>query len=322
MDTKRNIIVDVLRGIAVVAVLLGHAIQRGFIVNYENKIIFKIIYSFHMPLFMLLSGYALHRYTKKWDSSFLKKRFLRLIIPTIVWSYIIYFMRSFNFVGIKEFVVFQDTVLDYTKALALHPDFIIWFLYIVFLCDVIFFIQNKIMKNKNEKLSILITIAVAILLFIIPNNNFGIPRLKIYFPIFSLGYYVSKYSDAIIKYLKFMIVPSVVIYLALFSRYNVAIDNVYIYYLISISAIIIIYNLVTWIKVESIYKFFAFFGKYSLEIYLCQCVCLNIGFGLGLLRAITIFITATTISVILAKLTNKSNITKLLLYGKKDRKYE
>ena len=316
MDTKRNIVVDVLRGIAVLAVLLGHAIQRGFVINYENKIIFKIIYSFHMPLFMLLSGYALHRYTKKWDAKFLKKRFLRLIIPTIVWSYIIYFMRNFDFVGIKEFVVFPDTVLNYTKALVLHPDFIIWFLYIVFLCDIIFFIQNKIIKDKHDILSISITILVAVLLFIIPDNNFGISRLKIYFPIFSLGYYVSKYSNVIMKYLKFMLIPSAILYLFLFPKCNIPIDNVCMYYLISISAIIIIYNLVTWIKVEAIYKFFAFFGKYSLEIYLCQCICLNIGLGLGMLRATTIFITATTISVILAKLTNKSNIMKLLLYGK------
>ena len=56
-------------------------------------------------------------------------------------------------------------------------------------------------------------------------------------------------------------------------------------------------------------------GNQSLEIYLCQCVCLNIGIGRDLLRVITIFITATTISVILAEITNRFYITRMLLYG-------
>lgn len=35
---KRNLLIDVLKGIATLAVLLGHAIQRGLIVGYENNI--------------------------------------------------------------------------------------------------------------------------------------------------------------------------------------------------------------------------------------------------------------------------------------------
>ena len=64
-ENKRDVVIDVLKGIAVLAVLLGHAIQRGLVVDYYDNIMFKVIYSFHMPLFMLLSGYSLYKYTKK-----------------------------------------------------------------------------------------------------------------------------------------------------------------------------------------------------------------------------------------------------------------
>lgn len=159
---KRNLLIDVLKGIATLAVLLGHAIQRGLIVGYENNIIFKIIYSFHMPLFILLSGFSLSKYTKEYNKSFLKKRFYRLIIPTIVWNYLIYFFKDFWFVGIRDFIIFPDTFFGYTKTLILHPDYIIWFLYVVFICDMIYYLENVILKDKmNAGILIVVNLIIS-----------------------------------------------------------------------------------------------------------------------------------------------------------------
>lgn len=316
MEKRREVLVDALRGVAVLAVLLGHAIQRGLVINYETNIVFKIIYSFHMPLFMLVSGYSLYKYTKKYDITFLKRRFFRLIIPTIVWSYLIYFVRQFNFVGIKEFILFPDSLIEYTKILFWHPDFVIWFLYIVFLSTIIIFMQRKLINEKYHKISILITIIIAIIIYLIPKDNFGIGRLQIYFPIFALGYYVGMYFEKIKKYLKYLMLPSIIVYFLTFPIYNVIIDNIIIFYLISISAIIILYNLLQMLKNTKIIEVLGYFGNKSLEIYLCQCLCLNIGIGTGTIRIITIFITATLISLILTNVSNKFYFTRLILYGK------
>ena len=46
---------DFLRGIAAVAVILGHTTN----LNYGNMFLFRFISLWNMPLFMLLSGFTL-----------------------------------------------------------------------------------------------------------------------------------------------------------------------------------------------------------------------------------------------------------------------
>ena len=64
MDTssKSRTFIDYLRGIAVFLMLWGHSIQYcygGQFDFFENSV-FKLIYSFHMPFFMLISGYLFY----------------------------------------------------------------------------------------------------------------------------------------------------------------------------------------------------------------------------------------------------------------------
>ena len=65
MDEKkeRELLPDLLRGFAIVLVVLGHCIQNGSGADYRSEALYfsdrfyQFIYSFHMPLFMMISGY-------------------------------------------------------------------------------------------------------------------------------------------------------------------------------------------------------------------------------------------------------------------------
>ena len=52
VENKREINIDVLKGLGIIFVMLGHMVGIGF---YED--IYVYIYSFHMPLFFFISGY-------------------------------------------------------------------------------------------------------------------------------------------------------------------------------------------------------------------------------------------------------------------------
>jgi len=66
MQNKRNNTIDIIKAVAIILVCIGHSIQFGSGFNilseeiFFDNICFKIIYSFHMPLFMLISGYLFY----------------------------------------------------------------------------------------------------------------------------------------------------------------------------------------------------------------------------------------------------------------------
>lgn len=95
MQNKRQIYPDVIKGIAIIMVVLGHNIQfgSGYIYVseqlYWDNWLFKLIYSMHMPLFMLVSGYFFSYTIKKNNySKIVKSRIKSLLIPIMVWSLI------------------------------------------------------------------------------------------------------------------------------------------------------------------------------------------------------------------------------------------
>ena len=55
--TNRVVYLDVIRGFAILLVVIGHLIQYNYDCFLTNPI-FNCIYSFHMPLFFFLSGYT------------------------------------------------------------------------------------------------------------------------------------------------------------------------------------------------------------------------------------------------------------------------
>lgn len=87
MNNAREDTIDCIRGIAIFLVILGHVLQC-FSCNSDQYLTNKIylnIYSFHMPLFMFISGVV---YKKSLISGHanLKRRTVQLIYPYILWG--------------------------------------------------------------------------------------------------------------------------------------------------------------------------------------------------------------------------------------------
>ena len=105
---NRDTTLDIAKGLLIILVVLGHAIQYSFGTEYTqsreffSNIVFKTIYSFHMPLFMLISGYLFHNSNKKDFKTLMVSKLIAIGIPMISTPLLLFASLSFARSGISR----------------------------------------------------------------------------------------------------------------------------------------------------------------------------------------------------------------------------
>ena len=179
---NRELTIDYARFIAITLVVIGHLIQYN-IDDFDNNYIYKIIYSFHMPLFMFISGYvSYHSIINKEFILDIKQKILYLIYPFILWG-IIY--QYFHLGAVDLVNIF------------LYPSFGFWFLWVLFW--IYFFVKILLYTyNRNIYLFIFFSLLLSYILFFGMIKEFDIGLIRYLSIYFIMGVFISKYK---IKYL-------------------------------------------------------------------------------------------------------------------------
>ena len=99
-SSPRDLFLDCLKGFAIATVVLGHTFQNAT-PDFDHYLPFRLVYSFHMPMFMFVSGMTAsfsvsRRLNTELDfSSYadeIRSKALRLLLPFVTWAVIQYFM--------------------------------------------------------------------------------------------------------------------------------------------------------------------------------------------------------------------------------------
>lgn len=164
-------------------VVLGHIIDgcvaRGFVAGIEARVwtvVYDVIYSFHMPLFMLISGYLYSKYVmKNW------KYVLRKTINLIS----IYVMISILYIGIRLLVASNMKSEVNFKQILLLPIMPVgpyWYLWVLIIFYLLFYVG---FKYTNKKIMWLFSICISIIAVIvkcqIPNNIYQLMFYSLFF---------------------------------------------------------------------------------------------------------------------------------------------
>ena len=131
----RNYKIDNIKGILIFLVVFGHLLKIS-LVNKNIFYIYILIYIFHMPVFILTTGYF---------AKINKSKIKNLIIPLYLIFQTVYFIID------KFFLNKSITILDYL----LRPHWIMWYLFSYILYIISIPILNKM---KNRKIILVISI--------------------------------------------------------------------------------------------------------------------------------------------------------------------
>ncbi len=143
---------DVLKLYAIFLVLWGHCIQHFLSSNHYDEPVYRIIYSFHMPLFMMISGYFSLSSMSMPPIAFLKKKFVQLILPTISWGIVIVIITDLintNFLPQSS----SPWLIRINEAIGsiisgFYGPYPFWFLKTCFICYLLAYCGSHLRLNK------------------------------------------------------------------------------------------------------------------------------------------------------------------------------
>ena len=195
-EVQRDVRIDCLKGLGIVLVVLGHVIQSA-VPDYGSNLVFSMIYSFHMPLFMLLSGYVAKVSSKK----YVLKRFETLCVPFVCWIFISYLING-------EWKVFS--VIEKILLVIESPDNGLWFLWVLFLNSVLLWLCTMFAKRfELAEWKVILPVMLGLFYMVFPvisvwgtsinTGMAGIGMVQKYFFYFAGGYLCKQHGIQIRK---------------------------------------------------------------------------------------------------------------------------
>lgn len=183
-DTKdRDTTFDSIKFVLITLVFLGHT----FKVNWDawgNVYLFSFIYSFHMPAFVLISGY----FYKDSNPKKFWRNILELLIVILVFQ-IIYF--SSNWFDPYDFS-FKGIINRLSRSYL--PIRALWYLLSLCFWRIFMYYSPKNIR-ENYKIALPLSIFLSLFVgFLSLGSQFSFQRTFTFFPYFLLGYYIHKYS--------------------------------------------------------------------------------------------------------------------------------
>lgn len=172
---ERDYFFDNARAILILLVVFGHMLQPYTSGDKYLSALYLVIYSFHMPTFLFISGYFAKNIDKPY---YLEKISKRLIVP---------YMIFFAFFSIYYFLTGKSDELQLDPF---NPVFALWFLITLFFFHVILVIVRRFNPYKVLSVSIIISIGAGFSDNI--DSYLSISRTIVFFPIFYLGYIFTK----------------------------------------------------------------------------------------------------------------------------------
>lgn len=154
-DNFRIEYLDIIRGIGIILMVIGHV---GF-----GTFISKYIHAFNMPLFMIISGYLFNKEKNPRYMGYIKKKAKGLLIPYI-WLGLFHYLVWVVVIGIPQNL---DLIVYFTNLFGVNTSGempiagALWFLTCLFFIELLFFWLVNSVQNKLGLTSIVLVFSIS-----------------------------------------------------------------------------------------------------------------------------------------------------------------
>lgn len=278
---KDNQLMSLLSIWGILLVVLGHSGFEEKIISKELAYLHSWIYSFHMPLFFLISGYLFSHTNKQFETiqsgKFLWKKVKRLLVPYFVLGTVIYFIK-FAFAGLshasREFSVGEFFFMFMAPN---NPNSTLGYLWYVFTLFVIFCVVVAISKCrinlKTVVSNLIIMVAGMLVLHFMPQTDWlNIYAVLCYLPFFLVGILFNQYEERFLRFVKtgggkttaLLLISTILLtYYPIYLPFGLA------YYVRAVVGIWMSMSLCCWmLNHQNVSQFFLPFSKNTYSIYL------------------------------------------------------
>ena len=320
---KRLIDIDVMQGIAMFLVVLGHHLFNFMPEWYKEM--FQWLYTFHMPLFIFISGFLI-RYSyngvhnwkeyKQYVTKRIKKFFLPFLLVGTIGT-----LATWDFNDIN---VLLNNLLNLIISPKQSEVTFLWYIYLLF----IFYCIAPIIFNAKTWIKVLLFIgAIYLSTHVIPVGYLCIDWFTRYFIFFLSGAFVAKNYHKITQHKKiciFISIISFVVFVLMSIVFFTGKSNYILRYLIQwvgIPAFAITAYFIkqcNWVSKALVYISVNCFGIYLLHMFFVQAgamIITRLPFNIPSYGYIIYLIVSTTLSIfataIIWELFNKKQKIKL-----------
>ncbi len=170
MKKERLDYLDFAKCIAILLVIWGHTTDNSSTVPYRVA-----LYSFHMPLFFLVSGMVISRHRQAYDRAhwkrFIGKNIMTLLVPYLIWGT---FYSNFNFVNFGKLFYGSWEVLNTAETLTS-----LWYLPCLFVARVmaefVLMMSWKVKQIPRHLFGLIVAILSFAIGFLLPRISIGYP---------------------------------------------------------------------------------------------------------------------------------------------------
>ena len=176
---ERDKQIDNIKGLLIILVVFGHALELLRVNSLISNYIYNFIYTFHMPVFIFLSGYLAKNVNKGRENAF-KQFFIPFLLFNSIWNLIQVITTSIISIPVNSPEAFSF----------LNPGWALWFILAMFIWKSLL---PDLLKIKNI-FTVVLVVGILSRLFSEFNVFLSLSRLLVFTPYFIGGFLFSKES--------------------------------------------------------------------------------------------------------------------------------